>query len=754
LVRYRFVLAAWAALALGLVAVSLAAAPATSALGPVIALVPPDQVTSDSFGFVNQVVNPTISGRGQAAAIEDLQTAAEFDVSQGGFVLLDTNGPDQMIPGLAMAVSGNGCAVVWARQGFIDTQGPFTSIGITERCRGFDGEFTKVGNGYTGNERMAVSELGRFAVYPAPASANFYPTLQRFDIDTLQVVELPNPVAPFKLSWRTDNGLDISADGNIVVAAGDFGNGIDAFVLDLGSGATRQLGANGVTNVTVSADGRFVAYDSIVAPSRRSVFVLDRATGATQLVSPAADNALMPSISGDGSQVAYAAGPACTLRSCAINRVDVAFSPVPGLTSGVQYETVSLDVNGRPAQGFEPDLTGNGRYVVFTSTQGGVLTGSTAISGLQAFVRERDGGLAINPNPVDFGTIGASTSLVQTATVTNTGRSSVIMDSIAISGSTRFTPAAGGTCVQGASLPPGASCTINVQFAAPGNTSTTTASLFVGETQFDPISATARLIGRSSFTPPPTTTTTLPPTTITTTTTTVVGQVSPTTTSTTTIPTFVQLDAQPNPVDFGAVAVGIPAPFQVITVTNLGTGSGLVTTEMLGANPDDFFVSDNQCSGATLGPGQSCTITVTMIAQDGGTRSAALTITSGGEGGDVALTGQGRFAPRMFSSPAAVTERGITTILGQGFPPGDSFTVRFLNTTTSIPVVADGQGMFRIPFTPLGKIELGAYVLQVDGVPGTFDDVKTQLVVVLPTFEPQGPGGPAFGEALIVTRGG
>ena len=52
------------------------------------------------------------------------------------------------------------------------------------------------------------------------------------------------------------------------------------------------------------------------------------------------------------------------------------------------------------------------------------------------------------------------------------------------------------------------------------------------------------------------------------------------------------------------------------------------------------------------------------------------------------------------------------------------------------------------------NLTLGNFVLRVDPVPDVFDLVQGQLVVVLGTFEPQGPGGAAFGDAIIVTRGG
>jgi hypothetical protein len=63
--------------------------------------------------------------------------------------------------------------------------------------------------------------------------------------------------------------------------------------------------------------------------------------------------------------------------------------------------------------------------------------------------------------------------------------------------------------------------------------------------------------------------------------------------------------------------------------------------------------------------------------------------------------------------------------------------------------------MFRSPLSAVASnLELGHYILEVDALANVFELVRGQLVVVLATFEPQGPGGPAFGpEALIVTRG-
>ena len=126
-------------------------------------------------------------------------------------------------------------------------------------------------------------------------------------------------------------------------------------------------------------------------------------------------------------------------------------------------------------------------------------------SGHNAFMRRRDPGLVVDP--IDFGTIAANTTSTLATTVRNTGRTSVSLDSITATPG-QFTIQGGGTCVGGSFLPPGATCTVNVRYAAPNNTSTTNGSITVAESGYDPISAAGGLIGRSSFTPPPDTTTT------------------------------------------------------------------------------------------------------------------------------------------------------------------------------------------------------------------------------------------------------
>jgi hypothetical protein len=478
-------------------------------------------------------------------------------------------------------------------------------------------------------------------------------------------------------------------------------------------------------------------------------------------VSGAGDVSYHSSITRDGSQVAYTvARPGCAQGQdpnfvnveniCPGLRIDVAFGPNPGLTGSFSVETISILANG--GQGgvhVEPALSGNGQYVAWISTAGGPLLGSTdpALNGRHAFVRRRDPGLAVSG--LDFGTLLANTSDTRLSTVTNTGRTSIALDNINADG--RFQVVAGGSCVGGTFLPPGASCTVNVRFNAPNNAGVSNGTISVAENGFMPVSASNTLIGRASVTPPPTTTTTVPtgPTT------TRPDRPTPTTTSTTTtVPGVIEFVADPNPVDYGQVAVGIASDIQTVTIRNIGTVGGQVLTELLGDHPDDFFVARNGCDGVVLGPSESCTMDIMMIPRAGGLRRASLVITLGGASGEVELLGTGRFAPQLLASPGAITTNGITTIIGRGFPPGGTFDVHIGDTGIVIPATADAIGMFRIPFSAFRTLELGSYVLRVDPLPDVFELVRGQLVVVLPTFEPQGPNGPAFGpEALIVTRG-
>jgi hypothetical protein len=536
------------------------------------------------------------------------------------------------------------------------------------------------------------------------------------------------------------------------------------------SGTPGQVRGSGFPSI--SFDGRFVSFTSakpLTGPQRTRgpwTYVADRTNGQIRLISVAADSTYHTSITRDGSQVAYTVGPpncqfnAQTLEgiefTCQGLRIDVAFGPTPGFAAPFSNETISILANGgQGGMHMMPALSGNGQWVAWISNAGNALLGTSDpdLDFQQAFTRRRDVGLTVDP--LDFGTIAANTSSTLPTTIRNTGRTSISLDSITATPA-RFTIQGGGTCVGGALLPPGSTCTVNVRFSAPNNTSDTTGMITVSEVGFSAVSTASPLIGRSSLTPPPET----PPPTVAPTPPPSVGQrPTPTVTVTvtvtgTTLAGQIALNADPNPVDFGQVAVGIGSPIQTVAITNIGTGPGQVFTELGGSNPDDFFVARNGCNEVTLAPTESCTMDIMMIPLAGGLREASLILTAGGASGDIAMFGTGHFAPQLIASPEAITADGFTMVIGRGFPPNQTFDVHVDPTALVLTATSDAQGLFRIPVSAIvSRLGLGNYILRVDPVPNVFDLVRGQLVVVLATFQPQGPSAAAFGDALIVTRG-
>lgn len=196
-------------------------------------------------------------------------------------------------------------------------------------------------------------------------------------------------------SNASSGGPAISADGRLVafdsyannLVSGDTDPFSDAFVRDLGSGTTIHAspGPGGVQGngnsaiPSISADGRYVAFQStatnlvhVDTNALQDIFVHDLQTGTTQRVSvdsngtQANQDSFNAKISRDGRYVAF--------ESTATNLVagdTSAFSDVfahdawTGSTIRVSVDSSGAQGNGRSTK---PDISGDGRYVVFEST--------------------------------------------------------------------------------------------------------------------------------------------------------------------------------------------------------------------------------------------------------------------------------------------------------------------------------------------------------------------------------------------------
>src|SRR6266508_5047186 len=209
----------------------------------------------------------------------------------------------------------------------------------------------------------------------------------------------------------------ISADGSVVAFAsdaadlviGDLNDLTDVFVwrqdpvtrlTSLLRVVTRLLGEPRGSSYqpSVSADGRVVAFASD-APNlvqgddndTIDVFVHDRATGATTLVSKgeggkAADGpSFFPAVSAEGEQVAFVS-MAADLGSADGAQPNVYVHDVDAGAT----KLVSEGAGGGPADSssFSPAISADGRYVAFDSAAGNLVGGDADDGGEAVFVRD------------------------------------------------------------------------------------------------------------------------------------------------------------------------------------------------------------------------------------------------------------------------------------------------------------------------------------------------------------------------------
>ncbi len=82
-------------------------------------------------------------------------------------------------------------------------------------------------------------------------------------------------------------------------------------------------------------------------------------------------------------------------------------------------------------------------------------------------------------------------------------------------------------------------------------------------------------------------------------------------------------------VNFGPQGVGSPSAPSTITIENTGGANlDLGTLSLTGANPGDFAISADTCSGASVVPAATCSFDVTATPSADGVRSAAVDIPS------------------------------------------------------------------------------------------------------------------------------
>ncbi len=317
-----------------------------------------------------------------------------------------------------------------------------------------------------------------------------------------------------------------------------------------------------------------------------------------------------------------------------------------------------------------------------------------------------NGDLSADPTAIDFGavTVGASSS-ARTFTVTNSGSLATTIGTLLVSGgqASEF-PLAGGTCA-GAALQPAQTCTVSV-FFKPSVTGGASASLDVGGSSGASVSVALSGSGTN--------------------------------------PAHPALSASPTSLAFGVAVLGSPAPSQTVTVKNSGNVANTPTVTVTGADPADFALTGNGCTGHSLPAGSSCTVTVGFDPTAAGARSATLAVSgTGGSSASVKLSGTGQLNPTIAVSPGVVTAGQVVTVLGTNFPAGGAVSLAWDSGGGAIDTVADAGGNVAMATVVPRGFGNGTRVLVVVSPPeATAAQASVLVQSAAPGFE--GAATPAF----------
>jgi hypothetical protein len=229
----------------------------------------------------------------------------------------------------------------------------------------------------------------------------------------------------------------ISANGRFVafesgantLVAGETGNIIDIFVHDRQTGTTTRasVGLSGVQSngpsldASISADGRFVAFDSFATNlvpgggnNAKHIFVHDRQAGTTirASVGPAGvlgiANSDDPAISGDGRWVTFVSQANNLVVGDANGREDVFVHDVQtGVTTRVSVGLAGAEADWSSGS---PAISGDGRWVAFHSSATNLVAGDTSTRA-DVFVRDRATGTNTRLNLGPMGVEGNDISI-------------------------------------------------------------------------------------------------------------------------------------------------------------------------------------------------------------------------------------------------------------------------------------------------------------------------------------------------------
>lgn len=290
---------------------------------------------------------------------------------------------------------------------------------VRDRLAGVTERVSVAWNSRQGNDLSfdpAISANGRYVAFTSLAS-NLVPgdtnkVVDVFVHDRVTGATRRVSIGPAGQGNSWSGEPRISADGRVVaftsgasnLVAGDTNRADDVFIRDRLAGVTRRVsvGTVGQSNhnsglSAISADGRFVAFDSFASnlvPRDRNhakdVFVRDLQAGLTRRVSVGGDGqgnswSEFPAISAHGRFVAFASAASNLVPRDTNRTVDIFVRDrQAGLT-----RRVSVGAAGQSNRWSEfPAISANGRVIAFTSKASNLVPGDTNRAD-DVFIRDR-----------------------------------------------------------------------------------------------------------------------------------------------------------------------------------------------------------------------------------------------------------------------------------------------------------------------------------------------------------------------------
>ncbi len=498
--------------------------------------------------------------------------------------------------------------------------------------------------------------------------------------------------------------------------------------------STVATGATGdATDPALSGNGRFVAFVSTarnLIPGATlppcgegclpQVYLFDRTGNSLRLASRepgdpasppiAADGgATQPSLNYGGEELLFVSRsnnlfPTRSLSVGDADDGDIVLA-LPALGTIDRVSVLADGITPAPAANSHPHMSAVGRVVVFDTLAGAVY--GTAQVGRQVAIVDHAPNLLLSD--LDVGTVavwfpGPEWFLV----LSNNGPSSFLPTMATVDNEDFMI--SGGSCLEAAVVvPPGATCTIKLMLL-PSAAGERKATLTVSEGGFNAVSISAELTGRG-------------------------GEPS--------------LAPSPAGGYAGSVLVGSSGAEPLLfKMANVAFGSVKVKSlAVQGSNPDDFQVTLDECTGATLGAGATfCDLQVTFTPTAGGRRSAQVVVTTRDGGyATLLLSGDAFYDPMLAVARSTTPAGSRLSVSGSGFAPNATVTISWADGsggTTS--AVTDAAGGLSVQLIVRATDRTGQRTLVAQSSDQGADQVATVDVLVLAPGSTRGPNSPAW----------